>query len=101
MLAALVRPKVLERVSILDQDGDMNRRRWQVVEAVEERRQAERSWRIVRLLLDENCAGGRELARRLRSDEHHVQTTIAALGAGVSDAAVAAHALAERRVLLS
>jgi hypothetical protein len=44
----------------------------------------------VRLLLDENCAGGRELARRLRSDEHHVQTTIAALGAGVSDAAVAA-----------
>jgi hypothetical protein len=55
----------------------------------------------VRLLLDENCAGGRELARRLRSDEHHVQTTIAALGAGVSDAAVAAHALAERRVLLS
>jgi hypothetical protein len=43
MLAALVRPKVLERVSILDQDGDMKRRRWQVAEAVEERRQAERS----------------------------------------------------------
>jgi hypothetical protein len=54
----------------------------------------------VRLLLDENCAS-RELQRRLRADGHDVDTTIRALGVGVSDAVVAAHALSERRVVLS
>jgi predicted nuclease of predicted toxin-antitoxin system len=54
----------------------------------------------VRLLLDENCAA-RELQRRLRFDGHDVATTIGALGAGLSDASVAAYALSERRVLVS
>jgi predicted nuclease of predicted toxin-antitoxin system len=54
----------------------------------------------LRLLLDENCAS-RELQLRLRNEGHDVETAIEALGPGISDAAVAAYACSERRVLLS
>ncbi len=56
--------------------------------------------RILRLLLDENCAS-REFQLRLRNEGHDVETAMGAQGLGVSDAAVAAYARVEQRVLLS